>query len=111
MIQHDYRTLEEWETLIGEQIRTERVAHGLDQNHLSSLANISIGALSNLERGRGSSLKTLIAVVRVLDRTDWLESLSSTSAISPIQMLRSKRKTPSKRMRVRLANNQSREAY
>lgn len=107
MIQHDYKTLEEWEELIGEQVRSERIAHGLDQAHLASIANISIGALSNLERGRGSSLKTLIAVTRVLDRTEWLQSLSSVSTISPIQMLRSKRNLPSKRMRVRLSSHQS----
>lgn len=110
MVSLDYVTLEEWEARVGDQIRSERVAQELDQARLSSLANVSIGALSSLERGQGSSLKTLVAVIRALGRTDWLESLSSAATISPLQMLHSKRKTPPKRMRVRPRNDRSRNS-
>jgi len=96
-----HNTTEEWEKVVGEQIRATRIAHELDQAALSELANVSIGALSNLERGRGSSLTTVVAVVRALGRTDWLESLAPTVTISPLQMLRSKQRSPSARVRVR----------
>ena len=62
-----YQTVEEWEARLGEQVR---FACGLNQAGLAELANVSIGAVSNLERGRGSSLKTVAAVAKALDRTD-----------------------------------------
>ena len=43
-----------------------RIAGDLDQTGSAAIADVSIGALSNLERGKGSSLKTLIAVARAL---------------------------------------------
>jgi transcriptional regulator with XRE-family HTH domain len=94
-------TTEEWEMVVGGQIRASRIANDLDQATLSALANVSVGALSNLERGRGSSLTTVVAVVRALGRTDWLESLAPRVTISPLQMLRSKQKFPAARSRVR----------
>ncbi|MGA2969564.1 MAG: helix-turn-helix transcriptional regulator [Acidimicrobiales bacterium] len=96
-----HNTTEEWEKIFGEQIRSARIAKDLDQAALSELANLSIGALSNLERGRGSSLTTVVAVVRALGRTDWLESLAPQVSISPLQMLRGKQKSPAERSRVR----------
>lgn len=93
--------MEEWEALVGEAVRAERVAADLDQVRLAALADVSVGALSNLERGRGSSLKTLVAVVRALGRTDWLESLAPPVTVSPMQMLRAKQKAPRHRVRVR----------
>jgi transcriptional regulator with XRE-family HTH domain len=95
------RTVEGWEALLGEQVRNARIARELDQKHLSQLANVSVGAISNLERGAGSSLSTLVAVIRALDRTDWLESLAPSPSISPLQALRAKERSPRRRVRVR----------
>ena len=92
-------TVEEWERHLGEQIRTVRVANGLDQTTLAALANVSVATLSNLERGKGSSLKTVIAVVKALRRSDWLQALAPPVTVSPLQMLRAKQKAP--RVRVR----------
>ena len=97
----DYRTVQEWEELIGEQVRDARVASRLDQARLAALANVSVGALSNLERGKGSSLKTLVAVVRALGRTEWLEALRPSVAVSPMQMLRAKQRSSRQHVRVR----------
>jgi transcriptional regulator with XRE-family HTH domain len=88
---------------MGKQVRAARIAQDLDQSSLASMANVSIGALSNLERGKGSSLATLIAVVRALGRTDWLETLAPAVAVSPLQMLRSRQKAPASRVRSRKA--------
>jgi DNA-binding XRE family transcriptional regulator len=98
----------EWEAVIGEQVRAARIADNLDQEHLAALADISVGALSNLERGKGSSLKTLVAVVRTLGRTDWLEALAPPVSISPMQMLRARQKTPRARVRVRTSDTPAR---
>ncbi len=107
VVPRSHRTVEEWETLVGEQVRAARVASDLDQVRLAALADVSVGALSNLERGRGSSLKTVVAVVRALGRTDWLEALAPPVTISPIQMLRAKQKSPRTRVRVRTSDPQT----
>lgn len=103
-----YRTVEEYEALIGENVRSARIASDLDQKRLSELANVSVGAVSNLERGKGSSLKTLVAVVRAVGRTDWLESLAPPVTVSPIQLLRAKQRSPRTRVRVRGAGASNR---
>jgi transcriptional regulator with XRE-family HTH domain len=92
-------TVQEWEGVLGDQIRRTRIARNLDQAQVAALADISIGAVSNLERGKGSSLRTLIAVLRVLERTDWIESLAPAVTVSPLQLLRSKQREPRPRMR------------
>jgi len=68
-VQRSLRTVAEWETLVGEQVRDARIAADLDQARLAALADVSVGALSNLERGKGSSLKTMVAVIRALGRS------------------------------------------
>ena len=100
-VERRHWTTHEWELLVGEQVRAARVASALDQANLAALANVSVATLSNLERGKGSSLKTVIAVVDALGRTDWLEALAPPVTISPLQMLRAKHKTPRTRARTR----------
>jgi transcriptional regulator with XRE-family HTH domain len=99
-VSRNYRTIEEWEAVLGDQIRRVRIGRNLDQAGLAELADVSIGAVSNLERGRGSSLRTLISVLRALGRTEWLESLAPAVGVSPMQLLRSKQRTPQQRLRV-----------
>jgi transcriptional regulator with XRE-family HTH domain len=90
VVDSDHMTVEEWEQRLGGQVRAARVAAKLDQATLAALANVSVTALSSLERGKGSSLKTLVATVRALGRTDWLQSLSPAVTVSPLQLLRAK---------------------
>jgi len=106
VVQRMHRTVAEWETLLGEQVRAMRIASDLDQTRLAALADVSVGALSNLERGKGSSLKTVVAVARALGRTDWLEALAPPVTVSPIQMLRARQKSPRTRVRVRTSDAQ-----
>jgi transcriptional regulator with XRE-family HTH domain len=98
-INGSYLSIEEWEVAVGEQVRSARIALQLDQRQLAERANVSVGAVSNLERGRGSSLTTVIAIVRALGRTEWLESLSPTVAFSPLRLLRDARTSTPKRVR------------
>ncbi len=94
------RTVQEWEAHLGEQVRAARIAANLDQATVAELADLSIGAVKNLEGGKGSSLKSLIRVLRVLDRTDWLDALAPPITISPLHMLAAKRSAPGPRRRV-----------
>lgn len=98
-VDRSYRTIDEWEVVLGDQVRRVRIARDLDQAGLAELADVSIGAISNLERGKGSSLRTLVSVLRALGRTEWLESLAPAVGVSPMQLLRSKQKAPQPRRR------------
>jgi transcriptional regulator with XRE-family HTH domain len=99
-LEHHNKSVHDWETHLGEQVRAARIAAGLDQATVAELADLSVGAVKNLEGGKGSSLKTLIRVLRVLDRTDWLDALAPPITISPLQMLAAKRAGPGARRRV-----------
>ena len=85
------RSIEDWETIIGEQVRQLRIREELSQSDLAIRSNISVGALKNLENGKGSSLQTLIKVIRVLKNTAWLDALNPVPSISPIHYLKYKR--------------------
>ncbi len=102
------RTVEEWQQLLGAQIRTARIQSGLDQVALAEQADVSVSAVRTLETGAGSSLQTLIRVVRAIDRTDWLATLAPTVSISPLQMARDARHR-SVRARVSRRRHQPRE--
>lgn len=82
------RSSEDWEAYIGQQCREQRLRRGLDQLELAAQANISVGALKHLEGGKGCTLRTLVRVIRVLEREDWLEALAPAVAVSPLQQLR-----------------------
>jgi transcriptional regulator with XRE-family HTH domain len=76
------------DSVLGEQVRRLRIASDIDQLTLASQANVSVGALKNLEGGKGSSLKTLVMVLRALNKDDWLSMLAPATTVSPLQMLR-----------------------
>ncbi len=107
MVERTHMTVDEWEVRLGQQFRNARIALGLDQGQAASLANVSLATLSNLERGKGSSLKTVVAVARALDRTDWLDSLAPEMTVSPMQMLRAKQRTSRPPVRVRARRHRS----
>lgn len=81
----------EWEAELGQQIRALRLRENLDQRDLAERAAIALNAVKNLENGKGATLHSLIQVLRVLNRTEWLRGLAPTVSISPVQMLKTKR--------------------
>ena len=80
---------DEWEKQVGENLRSLRLRAGLDQIGLASQADVSVGALRSLERGTGSTLKTLVRVARALGREDWLAALAPRVTVSPLELARS----------------------
>jgi transcriptional regulator with XRE-family HTH domain len=80
------KTTEEWEQTLGEQIRNLRLLRNIDQRDLAAQAGVALNAVKGLEAGRTATTKTLINVLRVLNRTDWLASLSPQVSINPLQM-------------------------
>jgi transcriptional regulator with XRE-family HTH domain len=79
-------TIEEFETDVGEQIKSLRLKQNIDRATLALRAGCSVSALKNLEYGTGSTLRTLIAVVRALGREDWLRNVAPMATISPLSM-------------------------
>lgn len=82
-------TIEEFEADVGEQIKSLRLKQNIDRATLALRAGCSVSALKNLEYGTGSTLRTLIAVVRALNREDWLRHVAPITTISPLSMPKS----------------------
>lgn len=70
-----HRSVEEWEQHVGDHIRQIRLAKNLSQARLAHLADVSTGTIHNLESGLGTSLATLIKVLRALGEERWLTEL------------------------------------
>jgi transcriptional regulator with XRE-family HTH domain len=83
-----HNTLAELEAMTGESLRNLRLSRNIDQKTLAARAGISLRALQNLEAGAGSTLKTLICIVRALDREEWLTRIAPVATINPMTMLR-----------------------
>ncbi len=83
-------TTEELEAQLGLQIRALRLRRNVDQQALAEQAGVALSALKNVESGKGSTLKTLLKVLRALDRLDWISNLAPTVSISPLQLLKQK---------------------
>lgn len=93
----------ELEATLGRGVRARRIERRLTQVELAERANVSIGALQNLENGRGSTTSTLVRVVHALGRDEWIESLAPNDAgFNPLDLLeprRSPRRRPPQRVR------------
>ena len=94
-------TTDEWEAHLGSQVRRARINASLTQDELADRGGVSVGAVRGLERGAGSSLKTLVRVARALDRDDWLESFAPAPGVEPLDMLRGLRSPRQKVYRAR----------
>lgn len=82
------KTVAGHEQNIGAQVRRARLDANIGQQALADRSNISIGALRNLEAGRGATLRTLISVVRGLDLADWLDELYPDPGATPLELAR-----------------------
>jgi transcriptional regulator with XRE-family HTH domain len=91
------RTTEDYETVIGAQVRRLRIDADLTQDDLADRADLSTLTIHNLETGKGSTLRTLIRVLRVLGRADWLDDLAPDPGPSPLELLREARGEGSRR--------------
>jgi hypothetical protein len=83
-------TPEELEVELGASIKALRLHKNLDRQSLCNWAGISVNALRNLESGQGATIKTLIRVIRTLDREDWLRSIAPITSINPLHLVRHK---------------------
>jgi transcriptional regulator with XRE-family HTH domain len=79
-------TPEEMELMLGENIKALRLQRNLARKILCTRAGISENALRNLEGGKGATLKTLIKVLKALNRETWLEVIAPKTSINPLHL-------------------------
>jgi transcriptional regulator with XRE-family HTH domain len=79
---------DELQAVLGKHLQALRIAKNLDQVTTAEKAGISEKALRNLEAGRGSSIETLVRVLKALDSLDGLSLLAPRPSVSPLALLR-----------------------
>ncbi len=94
------------EQQLGLALRRRRVAQGITREVLAERANVSIGALRNLETGAGANVTTLVRAVHALGADDWLTGLEPVAQpFSPLavveQTLHADERPPRPRARAR----------
>lgn len=83
-----FNTPEELQTRLGERLRGLRLSRNLDQRSTAEKAGISEKALRNLESGRGSTVETLLRVLKALDYLQGLDMLAPEISVNPLELLR-----------------------
>ncbi|MEO7775141.1 MAG: helix-turn-helix transcriptional regulator [Steroidobacteraceae bacterium] len=77
-------SVKEMESDLGASLKALRLDLNIDQHTVATRAGVSIGALKNLEGGRGTTVRTLVSVLRALDRADWLATIAPLGSINPL---------------------------
>jgi len=90
-------TSDDLEQLLGSHLRALRIRRNLTQRALAERANVALGAVRNAESGRGATIRTLVRILKVLERTDWIEALAPQVSVSPLQVLTSRSHRPRQR--------------
>lgn len=83
-----FNTPEELQTVLGERLRRLRLDRNLDQRSTAEKAGVSEKALRNLEGGRGSTVETLLRVLKALDYLQGIEMLAPEISVNPLELLR-----------------------
>lgn len=81
-------TVDELEFALGERLRNYRLSRNIQQAALAERAGVGVSALRNLESGRGSTVRTLLSVVRALGREEWLNNVAPVATVNPLTMTR-----------------------
>ncbi|XLZ68749.1 helix-turn-helix transcriptional regulator [Massilia sp. SR12] len=84
----NFRTAEELEVELGTHLKRLRIRKNLDQKTLAAQAGVSQRSVSNLELGMGSSLRTLVLIVKALGRESWFDSIAPVATIDPLMLTR-----------------------
>jgi transcriptional regulator with XRE-family HTH domain len=84
-------TPDELEQILGEDIKTLRLQRNITRHALCARAGVSENALRHLEGGKGSTLKTLIRILKALERESWLEKIAPLTSINPLHLVKEKK--------------------
>ncbi len=75
---------------LGSRLRQQRLNQNVSQTDLAEKAGVSWGTLRNAEAGKGSSVTTLIRLLRALGVLQRLETLLPEPEPSPLHLLQLK---------------------
>lgn len=75
---------------LGERLRGLRLAADLTQAAVADKAGVSERSLRDLESGQGSTVETLVRVLKALGAQDVIGAVAPRPAVSPMQLLRKK---------------------
>jgi transcriptional regulator with XRE-family HTH domain len=90
-------SVEELQIALGERLRRLRLSRNIDQQATADKAGVSKKALGNLENGRGSTVETLVRMLKALDYTQGIELLAPEIMVDPLALLHSTK--PQRRVR------------
>ena len=97
MIDLSYKSPQELQIDLGRRVRQLRLFRNLGQRATAEKAGISHGALRTLEAGKGSSVQTLLRILKALDFLQGIEMLAPEPTVSPLAMVRTSK--PPQRVR------------
>lgn len=83
-----FKTPDELQTALGERLKRLRLNRNLDQRATAEKAGISERALRNLESGHGSTVETLLRVLKALDYLQGIDMLAPETSVNPLALLR-----------------------
>ena len=86
-----FKTAEELQSELGRRLQQLRLSRNLDQRTAADKAGITRSALQNLEAGRGSSVKTLIRMLKALNYLEGIEILAPEPTVNPLALLKTNR--------------------
>ncbi|MBQ0024932.1 MAG: helix-turn-helix transcriptional regulator [Bacteroidales bacterium] len=72
-------------TRIGQKVKEWRLEMNLSQKELSEKAQLSSLTIQQVEYGKGTSVRNLLHVLRVLDRLDFFELFFQEKQLSPVE--------------------------
>lgn len=81
-------TPDEMEVELGAKLKALRLSRNLDQRTLAERAGLSVRAVRRLESGHGSTLNTLVRVLRALGRQEWLNTIAPGATVNPLALTR-----------------------
>jgi transcriptional regulator with XRE-family HTH domain len=88
-----FQTPDELQAALGERLKRLRLNRNLDQKSTAEKAGISERALRNLESGHGSTVETMLRVLKALDYLQGIDMLAPEPTVNPLDLLR-QRKAP-----------------
>ncbi len=80
-------TTDELMVELGEQLRAQRLRLNLTLEEVAGKTGLSINAVRRLESGEGSSLSSFVAVLRALNKAEWLGTLQPAVTINPLDLI------------------------
>jgi len=83
-----FKSISELQATLGEQMQRLRISRNLDQRTTAERAGLSEKALRNLEAGRGSTVESLLRVLKALESLDGIEMLAPKPGVNPLALLR-----------------------